>query len=153
MSQCCSRARNRRNTRKCEYILNSTHNENVDTTVPKYYINFILLQVIHCSGYLKARHGGGSGFRLLGLVAVGHSLPPSAVTELKLHQNMFMFRASLDMRLIFLDARWIYILYFLITNYIHCVTCLQYVHKYNFNCFHRSLFNLFDFDFKKLLCS
>ncbi|XP_077283177.1 bHLH transcription factor single-minded [Arctopsyche grandis] len=62
-------------------------------------------KVIHCSGYLKARHGGGGGLRLLGLVAVGHSLPPSAVTELKLHQNMFMFRASLDMRLIFLDAR------------------------------------------------
>ena len=41
----------------------------------------------------------------MGLVAVGHSLPPSAITELKLHSNMFMFRASLDLRLIFLDAR------------------------------------------------
>lgn len=69
------------------------------------HIYFSLFQVIHCSGYLKARHAGASGLRLLGLVAVGHSLPPSAVTELKLHQNMFMFRASLDMRLIFLDAR------------------------------------------------
>ena len=41
------------------------------------------------------------------LVAVGHSLPPSAVTEIKLHSNMFMFRASLDMKLIFLDSRWV----------------------------------------------
>ncbi|KAI8427001.1 hypothetical protein MSG28_014650 [Choristoneura fumiferana] len=61
-------------------------------------------EVIHCSGYLRARRFG-EGSAPLGLVAVGHSLPPSAVTELKLHSNMFMFRASLDMRLIFLDAR------------------------------------------------
>ncbi|XP_063632124.1 single-minded homolog 1 isoform X1 [Cydia splendana] len=61
-------------------------------------------KVIHCSGYLRARRFG-EGAAPLGLVAVGHSLPPSAVTELKLHSNMFMFRASLDMRLIFLDAR------------------------------------------------
>jgi single-minded-like protein len=81
--------------------------------------------VIHCSGYLKVRPfpvagagdsvyagdgsggsgNGGVGFQNLGLVAVGHSLPPSAITELKLHSNMFMFRASLDLRLIFLDAR------------------------------------------------
>lgn len=72
-------------------------------------------QVIHCSGYLKARvyhdpnyNGEGPGpafIQNLGLVAVGHSLPPSAITEIKLHQNMFMFRASMDLKLIFLDAR------------------------------------------------
>ena len=72
-------------------------------------------QVIHCSGYLKARvytdtnySGEGPGptfIQNLGLVAVGHSLPPSAITEIKLHQNMFMFRASMDLKLIFLDAR------------------------------------------------
>jgi len=48
---------------------------------------------------------GGIGIQNLGLVAVGHSLPPSAVTEIKMHSNMFMFRASLDLKLIFLDAR------------------------------------------------
>ena len=42
----------------------------------------------------------------VGMVAVGHSLPTSAVTEIKLHSNMFMFRASLDLKLIFLDARY-----------------------------------------------
>lgn len=69
------------------------------------------LQVIHCSGYLKARiypdcgDGQGSLIQNLGLVAVGHSLPSSAITEIKLHQNMFMFRAKLDMKLIFFDAR------------------------------------------------
>lgn len=46
-------------------------------------------------------------YQNVGLVAVGHSLPPSAVTEIKLHSNMFMFRASLDMKLIFLDSRWV----------------------------------------------
>lgn len=73
--------------------------------------------MIHCSGYLKVRpfpvatgeyastEVAGVGLQNMGLVAVGHSLPPSAITELKLHSNMFMFRASLDLRLIFLDAR------------------------------------------------
>ncbi|XP_030763875.1 single-minded homolog 1 isoform X2 [Sitophilus oryzae] len=70
-------------------------------------------KVIHCSGYLKIRQvplGNGGPFepgcfQNMGLVAVGHSLPPSAITEIKLHGNMFMFRASLDLKLIFLDAR------------------------------------------------
>lgn len=72
-------------------------------------------QVIHCSGYLKARiypadttYGDSPGvIQNLGLVAVGHSLPPSAITEIKLYQNMFMFRASMDLKLIFLDARYL----------------------------------------------
>ena len=70
-----------------------------------------LSQVIHCSGYLKIKHYTldmapyDSCYQNVGLVAVGHSLPPSAITEIKMHSNMFMFRASLDLRLIFLDAR------------------------------------------------
>uniref|UniRef100_A0A3B3UZH0 SIM bHLH transcription factor 1 n=1 Tax=Poecilia latipinna TaxID=48699 RepID=A0A3B3UZH0_9TELE len=68
-------------------------------------------KVIHCSGYLKIRQycldmsPFDGCYQNIGLVAVGHSLPPSAVTEIKLHCNMFMFRASLDMKLIFLDSR------------------------------------------------
>ncbi|KAL0984961.1 hypothetical protein UPYG_G00151140 [Umbra pygmaea] len=68
-------------------------------------------KVIHCSGYLKIRQYSldmslfDGCYQNVGLVAVGHSLPPSAVTEMKLHSNMFMFRASLDMKLIFLDSR------------------------------------------------
>ncbi|KAG2456501.1 SIM2 protein, partial [Polypterus senegalus] len=70
-----------------------------------------LLQVIHCSGYLKIRQFMmdmslyDSCYQIVGLVAVGHSLPPSAITEIKLHSNMFMFRASLDLKLIFLDSK------------------------------------------------
>lgn len=69
------------------------------------------MQVIHCSGYLKVKQFSldtapyDSCLQNVGLVAVGHSLPPSAITEIKLHCNMFMFRASLDLKLIFLDAR------------------------------------------------
>lgn len=68
-------------------------------------------KVIHCSGYLKIKqfHPSNSPYEIayqnMGLVAVGHSLPPSAITEIKLHTNMFMFRASLDLKLIFLDAK------------------------------------------------
>ncbi|XP_035907254.1 single-minded homolog 1-A-like [Anopheles stephensi] len=70
-------------------------------------------KVIQCSGYLKARvfphespnAPGYCCIQNLGLVAVGHSLSPSAATEVKLHQNMFMFRSSLDLKLIFLDAK------------------------------------------------
>uniref|UniRef100_A0A4W5Q4Y3 SIM bHLH transcription factor 1 n=1 Tax=Hucho hucho TaxID=62062 RepID=A0A4W5Q4Y3_9TELE len=58
-------------------------------------------KVIHCSGYLKIRQYSldmppfDGCYQNVGLVAVGHSLPPSAVTEIKLHSNMFMFRAML----------------------------------------------------------
>ncbi|KAI2802097.1 hypothetical protein BLOT_010289 [Blomia tropicalis] len=74
-------------------------------------------KVIHCSGYVKVRrrlstqvgsymeHNSVGCCQNLGLVAVGHSLPPSAITEIKMYSNMFMFRASLDLKLIFLDAR------------------------------------------------
>ncbi|CAG0901098.1 unnamed protein product [Darwinula stevensoni] len=68
-------------------------------------------KVIHCSGYLKVKQYTldvspyDGCYQNVGLVAVGHSLPPSAITEIKMHSNMFMFRASLDLKLIFLDAR------------------------------------------------
>ena len=68
--------------------------------------------MIHCSGYLKLRQYMrdlplyDAWYQIVGLVAVGNSLPPSGITEIKLHSNMFMFRASLDMKLIFLDSRY-----------------------------------------------
>lgn len=74
------------------------------------------LQVIHCSGYLRcvvegpvgSEYEDGAGrhcIRKVGLLAVGHSLPGRCLTEVKLYQNMFMFRASLDLKLIFVDAK------------------------------------------------
>uniref|UniRef100_A0A8C6VRD1 SIM bHLH transcription factor 2 n=1 Tax=Naja naja TaxID=35670 RepID=A0A8C6VRD1_NAJNA len=83
-----------------EYIHPSDHDEMT-----------AILTVIHCSGYLKIRQYMldislyDTCYQIVGLVAVGQSLPPSAITEIKLHSNMFMFRASLDLKLIFLDSR------------------------------------------------
>ncbi|XP_035780674.1 single-minded homolog 1-like [Anopheles albimanus] len=70
-------------------------------------------KVIQCTGYVKARmipHESNTApgyccMQNLGLVAVGHPLSPSAATEVKLHRDMFMFRASLDLKLIFLDTK------------------------------------------------
>ena len=46
-----------------------------------------------------------SGFANVGFVGVGNSLPPSSITEVKMHSCVFMFRASLDLKLIFLDQQ------------------------------------------------
>lgn len=68
-------------------------------------------KVIHCHGYLKIKQYTmdiapyDGCYQNVGLVAIGHSLPPSSLTEVKLYNNMFMFRASLDMKLIFLDGK------------------------------------------------
>ncbi|KAI3382729.1 hypothetical protein SNEBB_007282 [Seison nebaliae] len=78
-------------------------------------------KVIHCMGYLKVKpypldplcptpppaacyETPAGCYQNVGLVAMGYSLPPSAITEIRLATNMFMFRASLDFKLIFLDS-------------------------------------------------
>ncbi|KAL5288272.1 SIM2.2 family protein [Megaselia abdita] len=65
-------------------------------------------KVVHCTGYLKLRIDrdittGAAVVHNMGLVAMSHSLPPSPITEIKLHRNMFMFRASLDLKLVYSD--------------------------------------------------
>ena len=68
-------------------------------------------KVIHCSGYYRVPFGSeqmafeNGAYNTPYLVAFGHSLPSSSITEVKMNNNMFMFRASLDMKLIFLDSR------------------------------------------------
>lgn len=70
-------------------------------------------KVIHCNGYYKIPFGNNNidqmtyeaGYYCSYLVAFGHSLPSSSITEVKMNNNMFMFRASLDLKLIFLDSR------------------------------------------------
>lgn len=52
-----------------------------------------------------ASSSGGLTLQNMGLVAVGNSLPPSAITEIKMTGNMFMFRATLDFKVIFVDSR------------------------------------------------
>ncbi|RNA19562.1 single-minded -like protein [Brachionus plicatilis] len=68
-------------------------------------------KVIHCSGYYKVpfqsldQSSYEVGYSTPYLVAFGHSLPSSSITEVKMNNNMFMFRSSLDLKLIFLDSR------------------------------------------------
>lgn len=79
-------------------------------------------KAIHCNGYLKLRRtavstnndaagkqetttGGGGEWESYALVAVGHSLLPTASTEVKLASNSFMFRASLDLTLYFVESQ------------------------------------------------
>ena len=78
----------------------------------KLIFSLVYFQVIHCRGYLKVKRQtiGGDlpgtfepGYENVGFVAVAHSLPPSSITEVKMHSSVFMFRASLDLKLIFLD--------------------------------------------------
>ena len=74
----------------------------------------LVYQVIHCSGYVKVRCQYALTSMLhcyhnVGLVAIGNSLPSSTITEMRLYSNMFMFRASLDLKLIFIDARCVHV--------------------------------------------
>ncbi|GAA50744.1 single-minded protein [Clonorchis sinensis] len=67
-------------------------------------------KVIHCSGHLKVRSVTVDGFpyyQNLGLIAFAYAIPsPNANnTEIRLTSGMFMFRASLDLKLIFLEGR------------------------------------------------
>uniref|UniRef100_A0A183EDS1 PAS domain-containing protein n=1 Tax=Gongylonema pulchrum TaxID=637853 RepID=A0A183EDS1_9BILA len=61
-------------------------------------------KTISCWGYSKLYHGTGKVTNL-GLVAVGYMLSHSGTTELKLSFSTFMFRARLDLSLIFIDSR------------------------------------------------
>lgn len=67
-------------------------------------------KVIHCAGYLKLKvltmdSSSHDDSPVTGLCAVGFSLPPSAITEIKMYSNMFMFRAEQNLKLIYADAK------------------------------------------------
>uniref|UniRef100_A0A5K3EVR4 Aryl hydrocarbon receptor n=1 Tax=Mesocestoides corti TaxID=53468 RepID=A0A5K3EVR4_MESCO len=66
--------------------------------------------VVRMNGYLKFRviHADGyTQLQNLGLIASGFALPIANInsTEVRLGGDMFMFRASLDLRLIYLEGR------------------------------------------------
>ncbi|XP_066227971.1 neuronal PAS domain-containing protein 1 isoform X1 [Saccopteryx leptura] len=54
-------------------------------------------KVIHVTGRLRARS--------LGLVALGHTLPPAPLAELPLHGHMIVFRLSLDLTILACESR------------------------------------------------
>lgn len=55
-------------------------------------------QVIHVTGRLRARS--------LGLVALGHTLPPAPLAELPLHGHMIVFRLSLGLTILACESRY-----------------------------------------------
>ena len=66
--------------------------------------------MIHCSGFRKYKffatdHYDGC-FVNMGLVAVGHSLPTSSYTEVRLTSDMFMLRTSFDFKIVYVDPRY-----------------------------------------------
>uniref|UniRef100_H2YLX3 Uncharacterized protein n=1 Tax=Ciona savignyi TaxID=51511 RepID=H2YLX3_CIOSA len=92
-------------------------------------------KVIHCTGYIKVRYfmfeqydgSGGGCYHNVGVLALGQSLPATSFTDVKLYSNMFMFRASLDLKLIFLDQQVSRLLGFEPQDLIE-KTLYQYVH-------------------------
>ncbi|XP_017773784.1 PREDICTED: single-minded homolog 1-like [Nicrophorus vespilloides] len=67
-------------------------------------------KVIHCSGHLKYKASSPTTsadiecFESLGLIAIGNPLLPNGIPEIKMGPNMFMFRASMEFDVIFVDA-------------------------------------------------
>uniref|UniRef100_A0A1I8ECI3 Uncharacterized protein n=1 Tax=Wuchereria bancrofti TaxID=6293 RepID=A0A1I8ECI3_WUCBA len=61
-------------------------------------------KTISCWGYSKICHDG-ERITNMGLLAVGYMLTRSGITELKLSSSTFMFRARLDLNIIFVDSR------------------------------------------------
>lgn len=57
-----------------------------------------LPQVIHVTGRLRAQ--------ALGLVALGHTLPPAPLAELPLHGHMIVFRLSLGLTILACESRY-----------------------------------------------
>lgn len=51
------------------------------------------------------QHRKGSNWESYALVAVGHSLLPTATTEYKMSANSFMFRANLDLKIYFIESQ------------------------------------------------
>ncbi|CAH8670278.1 unnamed protein product [Schistosoma rodhaini] len=67
-------------------------------------------KVIHCNGHLRVRviHlDGYQYYQNLGLISFAYAIPSPNTnnTEIRLSMDMFMFRASLDLKLIFLEGR------------------------------------------------
>ncbi len=70
-----------------------------------------MLQVVHCTGYVHLRHGqiddpyANSHAFNMGLMAIGFTLPPNQVTELRLPVDAFMLRTDLRLNLRHIEQR------------------------------------------------
>ncbi|XP_067830935.1 neuronal PAS domain-containing protein 1 [Heptranchias perlo] len=66
-------------------------------------------KVIHVTGRLRARislpHARAVPTRLMGMVALAHTLPPSTINEVRIECHMFVSRVSLDLQIIYCENR------------------------------------------------
>jgi len=60
--------------------------------------------LVDCSGPSNENMKTAHDWECYALVAVGHSLLPSASTEVKLNNSSFMFRSNLDLRLFYVES-------------------------------------------------
>ncbi|XP_072464210.1 neuronal PAS domain-containing protein 1 [Notamacropus eugenii] len=84
-------------------------------------------KVIHVTGRLRTRLMTARRGQALGLVALGHTLPPAPLSELPLHGHTLVFRLSLALTIISCESR--------ITDYMDVGpseligrSCYQYIH-------------------------
>ncbi|KAK9394280.1 neuronal PAS domain-containing protein 3-like [Crotalus adamanteus] len=67
-------------------------------------------KVIHVTGCLRSRrpshsHGHSVLGRVLGLVALAHTLPPSTLSEVRIECHMFVFRVNMDLQIVYCESR------------------------------------------------
>ncbi|XP_075771476.1 neuronal PAS domain-containing protein 1 isoform X2 [Pelodiscus sinensis] len=67
-------------------------------------------KVIHVTGRLRPRlpsfsHAHSVLGRVLGLVALAHTLPPSTLSEVRIECHMFVFRVNMDLQIVYCESR------------------------------------------------
>ncbi|XP_069063757.1 neuronal PAS domain-containing protein 1 isoform X1 [Pleurodeles waltl] len=89
-------------------------------------------KVIHVTGCLRTRlpsfcHSHSIPGRVMGLVALAHTLPPSTLSEVRIDCHMFVFRVNMDLQIVYCESR--------ITDYMDLSAsdlvgknCYQFVH-------------------------
>uniref|UniRef100_A0A8C3T3R8 Neuronal PAS domain-containing protein 1 n=1 Tax=Chelydra serpentina TaxID=8475 RepID=A0A8C3T3R8_CHESE len=89
-------------------------------------------KVIHVTGRLRPRlpsfsHAHSVLGRVLGLVALAHTLPPSTLSEVRIECHMFVFRVNMDLQIVYCESR--------ITDYMDLCpselvgkSCYQFIH-------------------------
>uniref|UniRef100_A0A8D0CB74 Neuronal PAS domain-containing protein 3 n=1 Tax=Salvator merianae TaxID=96440 RepID=A0A8D0CB74_SALMN len=67
-------------------------------------------KVIHVTGRLRPRlpsfsHNHAALGRVIGLVALAHTLPPSTLSEVRIECHMFVFRVNMDLQIVYCESR------------------------------------------------
>ncbi|KAH0631580.1 hypothetical protein JD844_005978 [Phrynosoma platyrhinos] len=67
-------------------------------------------KVIHVTGRLRPRlpsfsHSPSGLGRVMGLVALAHTLPPSTLSEVRIECHMFVFRVNMDLQIVYCESR------------------------------------------------